>query len=153
MEIAPDIRVVANVIGGSHLVTFYVQGKELHEVFACQNVDVEIEGRRSFYGPLREVLGNTKLEISGMGRYEFSSELKSLGGRVFTPENIEQESAPWNIRLDYKFPSDGSGVVPETIVLVRFEEAESIIRVRTAHSYPNEDILVLSHTNLVLSKK
>ncbi len=144
------LTVKAAIIGGSHILTIKSEsvGVHFHEVFAC--TDIKTESKLAYFGPLRKVSGKQDLIFKGDIYYTFSAQLLDWDPFKAKIDEIEtkarkvgdQESS---IGLIHDFPGKGKHI-PKTIVLM--EEASKGIEVKTIHSYPNENNLVLTTTNI-----
>jgi hypothetical protein len=136
-----SLTVQANIIGASHVVSVKHGGAELHEVFACLNVD----GQPAFLRPSPEIVVPVTLDLPGFS-YRFTRSILSApeaGNPFQTVASIEKslECLPPNqIGISFTFPTSGNEVSPKTIVCVSATRSQVIVS--THHAYPNEGVVV-----------
>lgn len=142
--------VVSRIIGASHIVSVYHNGKELHEMLACvapKSVSYVSEkiGHRSHH--------EMRSTIDGFD-YRFNS-MKYLWecGEPDALQRLEEDAtshAAGSLSHVWNFPQGKLPAVPKTIVHVVPFGAEGIV-VETAHSYPG-DAVVMSMTSIQFTK-
>jgi hypothetical protein len=139
------LQVKAAIIGASHCIRFSLFGQEWHEVCAC--VSVHEKGRALVSESLSNVLLPVSLALSDELSYSFSSRQTTWEEGRQEVEGLERvASITKGIGLVYNFPQGEDGITPQTIVTIEWIEGEALIK--TAHTYPNEDAIVLTQTNL-----
>lgn len=145
---ASNLEVEINIIGKSHLILFKKDDLLLREIVACGEVD---GGSEIFFEPLKYLSDSIEHRYSDTLGYSFVSKIVGLseGGRDL--QELKQEAQrPRNgaIGLAYAFPNGSLAATPETIVVARGEGDK--ITVNTAHSYPSEEKIVFTHSQLSL---
>lgn len=144
--------VQAGIIGASHFLSVTLpDGRQLHEVFAC--TDVDSPSRRVFYGPVGKTPGGVAVKLFENAAYSFTPRLTPWGEGVALLEELEdtarrasQSKSPV-IGLSFDFPiQSGDSRVPKTIVCVKLED--HAVTANTVHAYPNEDTIVFTTTFL-----
>ncbi len=150
VTIKTGLTVEAAIIGGSHILTVKSEsaGVHFHEVFAC--TDIKTESRLAYFGPLQKVAGKQDLIFNGNIHYTFSAQFLDWDPFKAKIDEIETRAReacdlPSSIGLIHDFPRKGKRV-PKTVVLM--EETGKEIEIKTVHSYPNENSLVLTTTNI-----
>ena len=147
LRISPEITVRAMIIGKSHAVCFQVADLRLHEVFACG--EVSTPRSRAFCGQLREVTDSVRINLDQGFTYGFLASTKRWPEGSAEIRRMESESADsGGFCLSYDFPQ-GSNREPATTVVTGFaDEIAASLVIRTAHSYPNEETIIISSSEL-----
>ena len=115
---------------------------------------MDVPNRRVLYGPFIDFPGENITHKFGQIAYNFmaqieewkegSNQLKAWEDRANSHETREN-----SIGLVYDFPKVGSEHSPKTIVIVTSDQTSQIIA-KTIHSYPNEDTIVFTKTEINL---
>ncbi len=153
----PAFHLEAGIIGASHYFMFRKDEKVLTEVLAC--VEVETMGSvRAFVGPLSEVTGEVRLDLS-MATYLFKLRRKSWQEGIGSLQRYEalvqatKKNETHNldtIGLVHAFPvSPQDERIPKTLVHVKVFDNQVVVN--TFHSYPNEDAIVHTNTNITFT--
>ena len=151
LQVSPEISVEAMIIGRSHAICFQVGDMRLYEVFACG--EVRTSRSRAFYGPLSEVAGSVELGFHPQVTYGFQAMAMRWPEGTAEIQRMETESVgSQGFYLSYDFPRGAHGDPARTIILGYPNEPEASLRIRTAHSYPNEGTIVISHSGLLTGK-
>ena len=137
------IRVEAFIIGTSHAVLVTCGPSKMAEVFSCAGVG---RAEPDFHKALAALNGSVRIALGGMD-YRFVAERMGLspGRRRLT----DLESKPRTQRqalLSYRFPQCAQETAPATFVSVGLHD--NGVSWETAHSYPNEDRIVFTRTEL-----
>ena len=150
------VNVYSGIIGESHFVS--VQNGNsvpVHEVFAC--VDVQEDPIVALSSPisLEHGLSSVMIPESGVG-YSFTPTVvdwvDAQAQLVGLELRIRQASSEQVIGLCYDFPcNDGDNHVPKTLVHV--DVGEEVVQVNTAHSYPNDEIVVFTSSEFQIFSK
>lgn len=156
----PEFKIIGRIIGASHLITFEIGDKKIHEIFACY--DYKTSGKRlASYGPLGSVQANVELCLWNKVNYSFHSRLyhnqtateKWLGDLEKQAQIISEKDNQKSIGLIYNFPeNEFSSVTPKTIVVAENDVEKKQVNITTAHSYPNEQNIVKSESILKFLK-
>lgn len=156
-SLSGKISIEAAVIGASHFVSYTIDGKDvLNEVFACMELN---PSAKAHYGPLREIPEAVDLSFPSLGvQYSFVPLVKRSEEARAQLQKIEHKIAKINaaksehhLGLRFDFPANKEGRIPKTLVWVQ-QSSESEVIVETVHSYPNEDLVVLTRSNMHLQK-
>ena len=155
------LQVRAGIIGASHVFALRHESlPELHEVFACRDLEPTKAPARSLYsGGVRELPGQLECAPAAGLAYRFRSQVADLAagaGDLAALEARVRDAAPkrGEIGLAYTFPAarDAAGSLsPKTVVWVGIDPDERQIRVETAHCYPNEQTIVFSETQIEIA--
>jgi len=145
-----SVRARAGIIGASHFCSFGVPRNDisLHEVFSCKKIDTN--ARRMFYGPIGDIPAELTLDLDE-AHYTFTPSVHEWGDEADDYlgdfENRVRLSSESAIGLQYRFPSkESGGRCPKTIVCLQSQPDR--IFVETAHTYPNENTIVITETKL-----
>jgi hypothetical protein len=149
-----DLLIEAHIIGASHMIRYDIQGRRLTEVLACTDGAAELDDN-IYWGPTNKAGG--KVDVTLCHDLEYSSCIDRIDWRQAADvrrdleEDIVLAADRFNeIGLTFRFPRpDDSTPMPETLVWVRASDHASV-DVRTAHSYPVEQSLVLTSTRIRL---
>jgi hypothetical protein len=140
-----NMEIWASIIGASH--AFCIRSGEviLSEVFACTEIDFDNQLISS--GNLERTNG-LKIELTQPGlKYLFFSMLEKWNdSRInFYKDRMEAAQKNSGIGLIYPFPkADEDPRVPMTIFYALGRNGQ--MEIRSLHSYPNEDAIVLTKT-------
>jgi hypothetical protein len=157
------IRIETGILGASHFMTLAPAcGKDaITEVFVCS--EIEPADRRIYLKPLGfggRIGPLTQPLIDGAWNYSFSAwtepwsaasadRLCRLERRV---ELANTESPKTSAGLRFRFPNRPSGQreqPPETVVLLELEPDRGL-HLQTIHSYPNDEVLVVTESRLAV---
>ena len=149
-----DLHIEAHIIGASHMIHYDIQGRRLTEVLACSGGTTKLEND-VYWGPPDKARG--KVDLTLCHDLEYSSHIdrtdwrQAADVRRALEQDIALAAGRFNeIGLTFRFPRpDDSTPTPETLVWVRASDYASV-DVRTAHSYPVEQSLVLTSTRIRL---
>ena len=150
----PRLQLHAGIIGASHIVQISSANQHLSEVLACTALPKDISTRCS-----RWVSDLTEpLDFRPSPAMHYAFEVQHLDSREGRPafqalvENIARTSQASiqssSIGLDYSFPETPRGTAPQTLVWAMINNASQHVSIKTAHSYPNEDAIVFSHSHV-----
>lgn len=149
--ITPDFQIEAGIIGASHFFVLDLGDEQLHEVFAC--TEVRTGNFRSRFGPLKHGLGKVDLEFfGGVVHYSFCPKLTDWEKGFSDLDRIERMAKmaagnPNQLGLIYEFPSNGREQ-SKTVVFLRWLEAKNQVFVNTVHSYPNEQQIAFTTSQI-----
>lgn len=171
--------VQASVIGASHVIRIADAQTAAHtgrvtEIVACGTLPADISP--AFSGWLRDIAPAAELQLSPRLRYGFAASrtdrrsglprFQALERRI-----AEDSSQTTDLGLDYSFPerrrepaSDSfqesasetppkTGTAPRTLVCVALDPPARRVSIETAHSYPNEDAIVFSHSTVIFGDR
>ena len=149
-----NLHIKAHIIGASHMIHYDIQGRRLTEVLACSDGTTKLEND-VYWGPTNKAGGH--VDVTLCDDLEYSSHIDRIDWRQAADvrrdleEDIVLAAGRINeIGLTFRFPRpDESAPTPETLVWVRASDYASV-DVRTAHSYPVEQSLVLTSTRIRL---
>lgn len=155
----PDIRITARIIGASHLLTFEFDGRIYHELFACDKYQSDQE-----YVLLKCQFDRKHIAASlTLDRLDYSFEATQVPFSFADSwlYDFEVQAAACSrgphtdsVGLAFDFPaSQPVEILGKTIILARFDENRKEINIKTAHSYPNEGIIVKSISLVQLRKE
>ena len=164
--------VQASVIGASHVIRIADtqtgnQTERVTEIVACGTLPADISP--VFSGWLKDISSAIELQLSPRLRYCFAAShtdrRSGLPRFQALEQRIAEDSPPASdLGLDYSFPEhlpeppSGSfqeraseapaktGTAPRTLVSVALDPSARRVTIETAHSYPNEDTIVFSHS-------
>lgn len=137
------LEVEACIIGASHAVQLRSKDKALTEVLACRT-----EAAEHFQDRLA---GSWRLDqdVAPASGYAFASEITPLAPAVRRLDRLRDEIAAADpacaVGLTFRFPAL-EREIPETLLLA--ELAADGARVRSAHVYPGEGVIVWSDSRL-----
>lgn len=137
-----NFQVEACIIGTSHAVLVTHGEHEMAEVFSCGDTG---EGPPRLERGLETLNEPVHAPLEGLN-YRFTSHcvpLHAAGSKLRTLQG--RGNSPRRATLCYEFPEDGTIASPMTVVSVNMDEGLSW---ETAHSYPNENIVVFTRTEL-----
>ena len=166
--------VQASVIGASHVIRIADAQTDAHtgrvtEIVACGTLPTDISP--AFSGWLRDIAPAAELQLSPRLRYCFAASRTDRRSGLPHFQALEQRIAedPLSVTalgLDYSFPErrpeppsgalhEGAsevlpktGTAPRTLVCVALDPHDRRVTIETAHSYPNEDTIVFSHSTV-----
>lgn len=138
------------ILGASHFLSVTERdGSSLYEVFACADLKIELPLVKS--GPLGKLQSKVEARTSGL-IYTFkprlvtseagSAELARLTSRVKRASEMRGQHG-----LKFLFPQNSPTSLPP-ITLV-YAEVGEMLRLQTAHCYPNEQTVVFTETTIV----
>ena len=143
-----DIRI--GILGASHFLSVTEpDGSSLYEVFACAEIKIEYPLIKS--GPLGRLQSTVESHVGGL-LYTFKPRLVTSGaGAVELQELTALVRGALSGRdcygLVFLFPQSARETLPP-VTLVLAEVGEGL-RLRTAHCYPNEQIIVFTETTII----
>ncbi len=136
--ITPWISVTMGVIGESHFLIFRAGNITLSEVFACMEVRTNITPIT--YGKPRAV----EIKIADLG-YRFVPRITPWEEGLEALNELHYHALQGCDRgLHCEFPATEDGRVPTTVLVASVKD--DVLTVRTAHAYPNEDLIVFTRT-------
>ena len=148
-------NMISRIIGASHWLTFEIGNKQFHEIFAC--TDYMLSGQElATYGSLCSVSANVELALWNKINYSFQSKIFPfskaedwLTELESQAQYITNKNGSQSIGLAYHFPKhEDLASIPKTIIVAQFSETKSLLDITTAHSYPNEQQIVRSKSQL-----
>lgn len=152
------LQIRAYIIGASHIVQLYLAERWcFSEILACTPVGAH--SPPLFSQPVTELPDLVELELAENVFYRFSALLTDSQSGQQQLQTLEErivhrgtESQRDEIGLWYDFPSlsnpHGSHASPKTLVWVALDEGSRAVTIATAHSYPHEDSIVFSQTQV-----
>ena len=149
-----DLHIEAHIIGASHMIHYDVRGRRLTEVLACTGGGSGIDDN-IYWGPTNKTGGHVDVTLCDDLEYSSRIERTDWNRAANVRQDLEQDvvlaaNRLNEIGLSFRFPRpDDSTPAPETLVWVRASDCASV-DVRTAHSYPLEQSLVLTSTRIRL---
>lgn len=149
------LKVEARIIGASHYISFSTKDFLLNEIFACESI--ETSANIAYCGPLDQIKGSVSLGLSYGLNYSFHVRTVDTTEKPYNPRNIIEAMAEVKgLGLLYEFPVIDNTPTPLTTVGVYFKNLgekpdKEVCIVETAHSYPNENKVVLTMTELTRS--
>ena len=152
----PKLIIKAGIIGASHFLSIYKDDIVFHEIFAC----MEVKGgdKLLHYGPLDFVEGSADLALKGI-HYSFEAYMHNWDEASNRMNDIETEIHNLNdfsksVGLCFNFAGKDKNRIPKTLVLAKFHSGPSDglnqLKIKTVHSYPNEDTIVLTEGLIIL---
>ena len=166
------LSVQASVIGASHVIRIADtqtgnQTEQVTEIVACGTLPADISP--TFSGWLKDISSAVELQLSLRFRYCFvasrTDRRSGLPRFQALEKRIAKDSSPASdLGLDYSFPErylepplgsfqesaseapPKTGTAPRTLVSVALDPPARRVTIETAHSYPNEDTIVFSHS-------
>ena len=152
-----EVRIKLAIIGSSHFVMVKVGSWELSEIFACTQFSTPQPYK--FFGPLsllRE--GGVNFSFDNGAHYVFSARITSDSGELNRLETLADstETGSLQVGLSFEFPSSveiKSNLLPKTVIWVGYDVEQRQIVVKTAHSYPNEEKVVITSTTISIPKE
>ena len=155
------LHVRAGIIGASHVFALrHVSLPELHEVFACRDLErTEAPARRLYSGGVGELPGQLECAPADGLAYRFRPQVADFesGARDLALLETRVRDAHGKrdqIGLAYTFPvaPDAPELLStQTVVWVGVDPDECGICVETAHCYPNEQTIVFSETRIEIA--
>ncbi len=147
LRISPEVAMRAMIIGTSHAVCFQIADLRLHEIFACG--EVSTPRRCAFSGRLSEVTDSVRVTFDQGLTYGFWASAKGWTEGSAEISRMEMESVDsGGFCLSYDFPQGGNREPATTVVTGFIDEMAASLVIRTAHSYPNEETIVISNSEL-----
>ena len=142
-----SINVNAFIIGSSHVIIFNVGKHYLTEIFACQNIPKQKEFLKftPFTGKKNCVIKEQVDSFSyscTIDKYEWDGDL--IREMLTLADNSLQHE---EIGLTASFPSKDKSIVPHTVISVPKMDNGGC-NVKTLHSYPNEDAIIITETSI-----
>lgn len=151
LRVSPEFTLSAMIIGQSHAVCFQVGDRRLYEIFACG--EVKTLQRRAFCRHLSEVADTFRMDFHHGFKYGFLATTRSwLQGSAEILRMKSDAKKFGGFSLSYDFPRGASREPATTVVTGFANEAKSSLIVRTAHSYPNEETIVISSSEFSTGK-
>ena len=154
----PKLQIQAHIIGASHIVQLEHEERwRLSEILAC--TPIAAQSQPLFSQPVVKLSDPVELKLAENVLYRFSAwradaksgqqKLQALEARIVDTQ-VTSKSNEIGLRYDFPSPSNhaGSHVSPKTLVWVALGEANCTVSIATAHSYPHEDTIVLSQTQV-----
>lgn len=166
--------VQASVIGASHVIRIAdaqmdARTGRVTEIVACGTLPADISP--AFSGWLKDIAPAVELQLSPRLYYCFAASRTDRRSDLPRFQTLEQRIAEdplsaTDLGLDYSFPErrpeppsgalhEGAsealpktGTAPRTLVCVALDPHDRRVTIETAHSYPNEDTIVFSHSSV-----
>jgi len=146
-----SVKIQAGIIGTSHFVQIEnAQGEFFTEIFACDVLEKK-DLKPLCFLPIDEITSPVKIPSSHS--YEFSFQKQNFYRDTHAISKWTDEVQKENpfIFLEYDFNADIEATIySRTILLVRTLENGSKIEIKTVHEYQEEDVIILSHSQLKL---
>ena len=147
LQVSPDVSVTAMIIGRSHAICFEIGDTTLYEVFACG--EVRTPQRRAFCVPLSDVADSVEIGFHHGLTYGFLATTKHWPEGAAEIRRMELETAgSGGFYLSYDFPQGANREPATTVVTGYADEQAACLVIKTAHSYPNEETIVISNSEL-----
>ena len=150
-----ELQIQAHIIGASHIVQLDLAGRwRFSEILAC--TPIVAHPQPLFSQPVAELLDPVELELAEGALYHFSASLTDSHSGRLKLQTLEEriirtcaESKGNEMGLRYDFPSLSDYYdPPTTFVWVALDEMDCAVALETAHSYPHEDTIVFSQTQV-----
>ena len=166
------LYVQASVIGASHVIRIAdpqtdARTGRVTEIVACGTLPADLSA--AFSGWIEDMSSTVELQLSPRLRYCFAASRTDRRSGLPRFQALEQRIAEdplsaTDLGLDYSFPErrpeppsgalhEGAsealpktGTAPRTLVCVALDPPARRVTIETAHSYPNEDTIVFSHS-------
>ena len=137
------IIVNAFVIGTSHAVFMTCGEHRIAEIFSC---DKRVDQTPCFQRDLNSLYEPVQMNLEGID-YQFKSECKTIVSiEKWFEENMQDHGDANRIVVSYQFPDIGVGTAPATTVTAGMLNGG--VYWETAHTYPNENCIVFTRTDL-----
>ena len=142
----PPVRVVLRIIGESHAVSVEYPDHSFLEILACSHA---LEPPPANFWQMERLLTFTERRCDlRAGRYRNSFSCRPLNEVSAT--NWFYRVADYRSVIKYSFPSQDVRLSPYTLIGAFMTEASTLV-FRSVHSYPNEEMMVLSESELNLN--
>ena len=151
-----DLIIESSIIGASHFVSFYFEGKIFSELFAC----LEYEDKKNilYFDNINNISKNVKKEINTSYNYEFSYENLTWNKKsqekysYFETSILAHEKEDDSISLSYTFNDKKQNkFLAKTMLLVYKINNDFIIE--SLHAYPNEEKIVFTKSIIKYQKE
>lgn len=145
-----DVQIDAAVIGSSHWMEVRTGTLTITEMLACQPASA-----KSALAVWRPGEAGIEQALEEVARYRFAAQVVSAreaeAGLIHLRELIDLAGMlPTEVGLAFEFPTLDSGPFAAETLVWAAATAEGV-SARTAHSYPSEDLVVISRTEIHLA--
>ncbi len=157
LEHRPQFQINAGIIGSSHIVQLSHTTQHVSEILACTALPTDVHA--AFSSRITQMSEPLDLQLTPTLHYHFAAQqtdsqrgqpsFQALTQRIV--QTRSDTSLPSSLGLAYSFPATRRGAAPQTLVWVMLDSASQRMTIKTAHSYPNEDTIILSDSWVTLS--
>ena len=138
------------IIGASHVLRLRMPGHSLTEVLACGESALPSDGRLHTIEDLDA--GNCEVHVPAALSYKAEVTTTRCTEQGYLDEHARLSSNGHGGRLLYAFPADDGLLAPPLTVIDVLHADDSLLEIRTVHSYPQDRAIVRTHSAIHVSR-